>query len=451
MGKLSVWTEEELEIIKSCDGMTYDAIQVLIPSKSRDAIAYKCKTLGIKALKKNNRWTKEEDAFLTSFSKGKTYEEIKRTFPNRTPQAVEMRCQQLNITEGIILNPTSWSVEETEILRSLYPSTHIDKLVALFPNRSKESICTQAIRMRLCKNKSYTDAKKKLNPSCLLAVFSRYKEVLEGNQSCYFYENKTHISILFKYYLKRNNIPNTKEYIINNFHFGTLLEDAKLKPIVKKLFNGYFDFISFCFPLYKFKIWEFKKLDVPNGYWDNDINCFECIEESISDMKKDNIIDNDCEILSLSFGTLKQYINKTLISLRNKDILIKFLDFNGVAYNPSEYKVFDGVVFDSFEEMEVYKLIKSLGYEIQKLSKKDKLNNLEENESYIPDFLLNQEVLVEYYGLWGASGIFESYSKKTLRKNDFYKNSGYKLIALYPDDLKENYKGIKSKLSKYVN
>lgn len=111
-----------------------------------------------------------------------------------------------------------------------------------------------------------------------------------------------------------------------------------------------------------------------------------------------------------------------------------------------EKKVFDFI----YDELGI-KNIKSTG-----LSKRYKYVNSNHNEHYYPDFiiegLLNKPIVIEYYGLYDLNhkenSMISNYIEKTNRKNNYYKNNdSIYYVDLYPNDLNNNYNGIKNKLN----
>jgi hypothetical protein len=65
-------------------------------------------------------------------------------------------------------------------------------------------------------------------------------------------------------------------------------------------------------------------------------------------------------------------------------------------------------------------------------------------------YLIDKNVGIEYFGLYKKSnkkqGKISKYTKKANEKIDFCRKNNIKLIALFPDDTKFNYKGVKEKL-----
>ena len=132
-------------------------------------------------------------------------------------------------------------------------------------------------------------------------------------------------------------------------------------------------------------------------------------------------------------------------------------DFKIIKCSNNEY------LFNSYEERDVFEFIyndldissiESIG-----LNKINKFYNKKYNESYFPDFkvktvgdnMLPKIVYIEYYGLYDLknnSKRVRTYIDKTHRKNEYYKsNNNICFIDLYPDDLKNNFAGVRKKLT----
>ena len=172
-----------------------------------------------------------------------------------------------------------------------------------------------------------------------------------------------------------------------------------------------------------------------------------------------------------------RYINRTYISI-DYPKLVKHIDrnrFNSfhewAILSFPEYKDFwtkemfniiesyDGYIFDSYEEKYVYEYIKNNVFEhIVPIGRKrvGKYIFVDKNSiysKYCPDYVveyieidskkvkLNKPIIIEYYGMYDEkcvnSKILTNYKKKTIAKEEFYRNnSDIYYIGIYPNDIK---------------
>lgn len=132
---------------------------------------------------------------------------------------------------------------------------------------------------------------------------------------------------------------------------------------------------------------------------------------------------------------------------------------NGVSHRMSKLGLhtniieYNGENFDSNQELEVYKFIKDNFFDDIKRNTKTFLND-KVGERYRPDFVVEKECLIiEYYGMYISDTFhrrFENYIEKTHRKNEYFNSlEGYYFIGLYPEDLKDNFEGVRNKLASF--
>ena len=138
-----------------------------------------------------------------------------------------------------------------------------------------------------------------------------------------------------------------------------------------------------------------------------------------------------------------------------KELFCDYFKWKNIALDYNQIKLIDNQRFDSLEEMSVYNFIKNLKFDIRKYPRKDKLFNIKYNESYIPDYYLifnNIKIIIEYFGLYyptNTSDFINTYVNKTHRKNEFYHDNEYYYIDLYPEDIKDGFKGVENKLTSF--
>ena len=114
-------------------------------------------------------------------------------------------------------------------------------------------------------------------------------------------------------------------------------------------------------------------------------------------------------------------------------------------------------VFDFIYDNLNIKSIKAVGLRTKKYKfSVGNSNNID--KFYYPDFIIdeikfNKLIVLEYYGLYNTnkpSGFIQAYIDKTHRKNEYYKSrDDIYFIDLYPDDLKNNFEGVRNKLTSF--
>lgn len=88
----------------------------------------------------------------------------------------------------------------------------------------------------------------------------------------------------------------------------------------------------------------------------------------------------------------------------------------------------DGRVYDSIEEALVANVLYDEGFKYERNKKKF--------GRYVPDFLINDEILVEYFGLLRSEKpAHQDYKKVVQNKIAYYTKKQYRFVSLYPEDL----------------
>lgn len=441
------WTEEDEQFLKdNCKGRTYDELAKLMPNRTRSSIEFRCQQLGLNKYIKDGRqkteWTDEEIKFLKT-NHGKIEIKDMAKLLKKSKAAINYKIRDLDINCQRI-----WSDEEIEILKMNANHRDIYDLERLLGfNKTRRQIYKKLSNLGLNTNRA-----KVIKYQGLPEVFKDYKRILDGEIKGFTKQYpKEYDIILFKYYLKRTNINPTKEWVYN-LHFSKFLRECKLWSRIKKQWYFSFEFISACFPRYNLKEYDFKILQVREGFWDKDYNCFDNIREGIKRLYRDGIIQHDSQILNLDFNTIYQYFSRTMIYYKGIGILYAYLDFFNIKYN--KRLIHDEIKFDSMEELSVYKYIKHNFFQNIEKYKGTMFYNKKNNESYIPDFIIkDKNIIIEYFGLYvnREHEFIKDYRNKTHRKIKYFNNiEGYEFIDLYPDDLKNDFEGVRNKLTPFI-
>jgi hypothetical protein len=98
-------------------------------------------------------------------------------------------------------------------------------------------------------------------------------------------------------------------------------------------------------------------------------------------------------------------------------------------------------------------------YYISNYSNVKYINNRKENEGvygdkkYIPDWIINDNIIVEYLGLYKENKTniekYDEYNLKTKKKLKIANDSELIFVFLYESDLKNNLHGLKLKMQKF--
>jgi len=253
------------------------------------------------------------------------------------------------------------------------------------------------------------------------------------------------------------------------------------------MFIWYFDYKNILHPIYNRNIKKFDFKYISKGFWNDKENVYEsfksyCEEKCTISILE--VINNNEDLFNWVVNNLKyNKVLRLMNSYKNfytstYKLLIdaypqlqenKFIkaNWNKIAY--------DGTVCNSYEEVKVYEFIKvdlHLKY-IQSIgmSRKGKyIYKLKDNKNgfttFIPDFVIEKTIynnktvnfkkaiIIEYFGLNGKSNTknskFKDYDLKTKEKIEFYKsNDEIYFLDLYPEDLKNNFQGLKAKLESF--
>lgn len=243
-----------------------------------------------------------------------------------------------------------------------------------------------------------------------------------------------------------------------------LFEKHSLMSDIVKHFGSYKLAIIEAFPDANFHHWSFHQLE--QGFWLKEENRILILKELIEDD------------LQLNPKDIPKYINNEYLLLNQGNKFIsaceKYFDssfynwvntcypnlFTEDEYNQIAFQHRPSREFDSVGEYQIFQFVNDvLGMDIVYCGRKSKykLHNKQEGENYIPDFMIDHDILCEYYGFYSprpTTQYFKDYIEKTHRKNAFYKrycpdNKLY-FLELYEEDLLDNFQGLRDKLDKIL-
>lgn len=120
----------------------WEIIMKRFPTLNKQSIESKASSLGIKQIN-NNLWTDDEiEILMKYYSQG--VDCVKLYLPNRTYDAICTKAERLGLKTREF-----WSDKEKELLKNIYHLYPIEEVLKYFPNRNKNSIIHQAMKLDL--------------------------------------------------------------------------------------------------------------------------------------------------------------------------------------------------------------------------------------------------------------------------------------------------------------
>lgn len=228
---------------------------------------------------------------------------------------------------------------------------------------------------------------------------------------------------------------------------------SKYSATVFNFWNEYFNG--------RYKEWEYAQ--TKRNYWtsvENRRKALKYLIEEKLNIKKDEIPEK------FTYGLLvKEYHKFSLIcdSYYNSD-LFKWIDeVYSLEFTRKQFTDLianDGTIVDSRIERDIHNLLLKNNVNVMYIQNKQDVENSFINddygERYVPDWIINDNIIVEYYGWFmkdyenKGNNTTKIYNAKLRRKNEYYKLlDGYLLIDLYPSDIEKEYKGLLEKFEKH--
>ncbi len=234
---------------------------------------------------------------------------------------------------------------------------------------------------------------------------------------------------------------------------GTLLKEYRLEGLAVLHFNSStYEFWSEIFPN-KFFAWEFPL--TTRNYWSNKNNRTVALRELIEQYLSIEINDIPKK-LTYTFlvnnfrkfaGVCDKYYKSNIYTWINEAYPNRF--------NQDEFHNTispDGYRLDSIPELKIHEILLSMGCQIQyfenKQAVKEKWFNEKYDEWYVPDWIINQKYIIEYFGWYdikryGKYDRITKYIDKAHRKKEYFTQlEGYTFIDIYPEDLEGEYNGL---------
>ncbi|MDT0160264.1 hypothetical protein [Bacillus sp. AG4(2022)] len=275
-------------------------------------------------------------------------------------------------------------------------------------------------------------------------------------------------NVPLNYYKDEKNIKEMMDWFIQKLLEDKVITDENDLPKVatRELFKKYkldsmlthrfktspFYAIDYLYPG-RWNRWEYRH--VPNDFWNDPNNLRESLIWFVEQIIKDGLISEVSEITSLNISkSLKKYKLATLDNKYDIPFMLSMIygkDINYVNYS-NRISEIDNTKLDSIEEKQIHDLLLKNFDSVIKPSQGDRFQfvNSKCDEMYVPDWIINNDTIVEYFGLFMDESTREyqkRYTDKAKRKIEFFnKNKDYKFIALFPEDLEDNMEGLIKKL-----
>jgi len=300
----------------------------------------------------------------------------------------------------------------------------------------------------------------------------------------HYFKDINNVRFVVDFMVNKYNI--TIESILNDYcYFHVLLNNNGLSGLlgITSSFRNYQDLFIWYYGEKGIKISYHDFKHKVSNYWKNILNADYQMtlyinriisQYNISDYKNNlpnyltySYLTNMGEsmlILSVSrykhYNSMCEWINKLFPQFKLEDSdFIKFLACDGKTKCDSmmEMNVFDYIYLD----MNLID-IDNIRHK-PSLNKKYSYINDTYDELYIPDFLIKKiqninlikPLIIEFYGMYNtninAEKMYVNYYHKTHRKEEYYKNNpDIYYIGLFPLDLKNNFQGVREKLTSFL-
>jgi hypothetical protein len=258
--------------------------------------------------------------------------------------------------------------------------------------------------------------------------------------------------------LKDSKIIESDKDLITIRNFRPFIKKYRLEGLINTRFSGgVYQFFNFLYPNRWYQ-WEFYATE--HKFWLSKFNRLIALKQLINKLQLNTnelpkhisypfLVKNFrkfsavCDIYYHS--NLYEWINECY---PNKFISTDF--YNNIAS--------DGTRLDSKKELLIHELLLSNKFKIKYYENKQtakRWTNSKFNEYYVPDWIINDTLIVEYFGLYvtkcyGDYNLITNYIDKADRKIKYFNGlKNYEFIALFEQDLKNNYEGLINKFAEY--
>lgn len=463
MENTSKWTKEDEKFLEeNYHSKSFEYLMIKL-NRTKYSIQNKAQKLKIKRekCKYSNSWEKEEEDMLLKIYRTSSREELLNIFNDRNWGSIKSKASKLGIKRAGV----DWSDEDLKFLKENYYNTNLYVLVEKF-NKTESQIRKKAKMLGLKFIKEIEVTKEQHN-----FIVDNY-DTFTDNEISELIDLPRYKVCSYRLSLgnkKRDNYSEwTKEeedFLIDNY------KDMAYEDIGKSINRSESAIIkrAISLNLHKTNLWSESETEYLNKNYEN----LDIIDIMKHLNRNYNSIASKANTLGLQKRKSPRFYSKkelsgikkmflkgdTILSISEifdrdrREIYKRLKDMNLYESNHfGKCQKYDGEIFNSFEELDVYKFIKSCNVDI----KRNKSNfYYKYNRYYIPDFIINKDIIVEYYGLYTGkksnSKIINNYNIKTHKKNAYYNSlKDYSFIAIYPEDLKNNFSGVFDKIKHLI-
>jgi hypothetical protein len=476
------WNDKDIAIL--IDNYNKIPIEEIGAILDRDVISIKNKAFKLNLTNTCEKWTEEEIKTLVYNYSSLSQEELIKLLPNRDGKTIASKSTSLGLYKDTTIK---WTKNQLAILENSADKTlkEIANLVGLDEDVvHRKMYKLQLPFVKYGRNQTREDL---LNKTNIKHYRERYGIILNENKVFDTYTEEEWVDMYVN--KKISNIPKViyddkdryfkcLKYFISKFidinNRDNILDlDSHFKPNGLTLIQNYAfknyssvnDFLIELFSEYNIKQWEFKM--VKKQYFDDINNVKEYITHIICD-------ELQCDLNNCS-EYIKYFTDNNLVNLgfarvvwikkshkyKNYYDLLYTLYGNLIKEECFNYCIAsDGIQLDSNEELQVYEFIKNnITSKIKATNRNRKNAYVNNGEMYIPDFSIpcqdkNKKIIIEYFGLYNEKyqqhKIIKTYTDKAKRKIEYFKSLDNVLfVDLYREDLKNNFEGVRNKLTSF--
>lgn len=413
------WTEIEIEkLYKYYPTSSRKELEQLFPNKNYQQIKDKTRSLGIKHNNANKNWTEEQVKFILENYRFYSTDYMSLTI-YKSVDAINNKAKRLGVDRKY---NSKWTEEEQAILISNMEKT-LEELLILIKTKSLKDI-KKKLEIYKKNTKEQQNKKSKTNDFKKFWSLENDKFLIENHQKMSNDELAEIMGITKNWILRRVNmleISTTRKW--EQYEDKYLIENASnlsLQELADKLNRSKTAIKT-----------RASRLNIYTKWWNR---------------KDDEFLELNRNVLTIS--EIAEALNRSYSSVQHRMSKLKLT---------KAIKKYKGFSFESSQELDVFKFIeKNFTPTIEKNTVK--YNSEKYNENYIPDFIireifgkkLKKPLIIEFFGLYLEGDNFKKYRERTYRKVDYFTNNeDIFFIALYPEDIKDKFKGISKKLMSF--